>query len=58
MKKFLKGAGGYNAVITYLEYMCLECGLTRASVDENARLNKLKEDAKKGIEQKKPSMHE
>ena len=29
LMKFLKSAGGINAVISYLEYICLECGPTR-----------------------------
>lgn len=50
MKKFLKGAGGINAVIQYLEYMCLECGPTRAIIDEYALLHRRKDDLKKGVE--------
>ena len=46
MKRFLKSAGGIDAVITYLEYICLECGPTRAAINENALLNKQKEDVK------------
>ena len=59
---FLKGAGGGNegrkAVIAYLEYICLECGPTRAAINENSLLNKRKDDAKKGIEAEKPTIHE
>ena len=58
MKKFLKGAGGIKAVISYLEYICLECGPTREIINENAIINKKKEDAKKGIEADRPSIHE
>ena len=43
MKKFLKAAGGINAVISYLEYICLECGPTRSQINENALYNKKRE---------------
>ena len=58
MKKFLKGAGGINAVIQYLEYMCLECGPTRSTINDNALLTKKKDDLKQGVETVKPSNYE
>jgi len=54
----LRTFGGHNAVISYLEYVCLECGPTRAIIDENALINKRRDDAKKGIEVEKPTIQE
>lgn len=56
--KFLKSAGGINAVISYLEYICLECGPTRNQINENALYNKKREQLKKGIIVQKVSIHE
>ena len=56
--KFLKSAGGINAVISYLEYICLECGPTRNQINENALYNKKREQLKKGIIVQKASIHE
>lgn len=56
MKSFLRKHGGTNAVIQYLEYMCLECGPTRAAINLNALLNRQKEDLKKGVEPEKQSI--
>ena len=58
IKKFLKQAGSINAIIQYLEYMCLECGPTREQINENAILNKRQEEEKKGIEAIPLSIHE
>ena len=59
LKRYLKiPTVGSSAVISYLEYMCLECGPTRADLVENARLFKIKEEQKKGIEPVKPSLRD
>lgn len=49
MKKFLLDAGGINAVISYLEYICQKCGPKREIINENAYINKRNEEIKKGI---------
>ena len=58
LTNYLRAFGGHNAVISYLEYVCLECGPTRAIINENALINKKKDDAKKGIEAEKLTIQE